>query len=98
MIHISALSGGRKINHPREVVKEGETVEVRIDQVDPDQRRISLSLAEAVRAEAEEAKTDEEVREYISQNVRRRFGRDGNPGRSSREEVAETISFPECER
>ncbi len=70
LIHISALSGGRKINHPREVVKEGETVEVRVDQVDPDQRRISLSLAAAVQAEAEEAKTDEEVREYISQNVR----------------------------
>jgi len=67
LVHISALAGGRKINHPREVVKEGETVEVRIDQVDPEQRRISLSLAEAVKAAAEEAKTDEEVREYISQ-------------------------------
>jgi small subunit ribosomal protein S1 len=80
LIHISALSGGRKINHPREVVKEGETVEVRIDQVDPEQRRISLSLAAAVRAADEEAKTDEEVREYIRQTDRQDSGGMGTLG------------------
>jgi small subunit ribosomal protein S1 len=65
LIHISALAGGRKINHPREVVKENETVEVRIDKVDSASRRISLTLAEAARAAEADGKDEEEVREYL---------------------------------
>lgn len=44
LIHISNLGGGRRINHPREVISEGAEVEVRIDSIDRENRRISLSL------------------------------------------------------
>jgi small subunit ribosomal protein S1 len=43
LIHISELSDQR-INHPKEVVKEGDVVTLRIIKVDPERRRIGLSL------------------------------------------------------
>jgi small subunit ribosomal protein S1 len=64
LIHISKLGGGKRINHPREVVKEGQTIEVRVEAVDPAQRKLSLAPAEISRAEAEEAAT---LRDYKQQ-------------------------------
>ncbi len=60
LIPISRLGGGKRINHPRDVLKDGETVEVKIESVDRDSRRISLSLAAASRAatQAEEELVD----------------------------------------
>jgi small subunit ribosomal protein S1 len=43
LIHISELSGGR-INHPQEVVHEGEKHVMRIIRIDPRRRRMGLSL------------------------------------------------------
>lgn len=43
LIHISELSETR-IEHPKEVLKEGETVALRIIRIDPEQHRIGLSL------------------------------------------------------
>lgn len=43
LIHISELSESR-IEHPREVLRDGEKVTLRIVRIDPDQRRIGLSL------------------------------------------------------
>lgn len=57
LIHISRLGGGKRINHPREVVKEGDTIEVKVDAVDRENRRLSLSLAGVARAAAEEEAT-----------------------------------------
>lgn len=57
LIHISKLGSGKRINHPREVLKEGETIEVKIESVDRVARRISLALAGPARAAAEEETT-----------------------------------------
>ncbi|NVN98282.1 MAG: 30S ribosomal protein S1 [Geobacteraceae bacterium] len=56
LLHISKIGKGKRINHPKEVLHEGEVVEVLIEAVDRENKRISLALAEAVRAanEAEE--------------------------------------------
>ncbi len=43
LIHISELSENR-INHPKEVVKEGDVVTLRVIKIEPDRRRIGLSL------------------------------------------------------
>jgi small subunit ribosomal protein S1 len=43
LIHISELSSGR-INHPKEVVNEGEKHVMRIIRIDPKRRRMGLSL------------------------------------------------------
>lgn len=43
LIHISELST-QHVEHPKEVVKEGEELTLRIIKIDPEQRRIGLSL------------------------------------------------------
>ena len=43
LIHISEISEQR-INHPKEVVKEGDHVTLRIIKIEPERRRIGLSL------------------------------------------------------
>ena len=43
LIHISELAKHR-VTHPKEVVKEGETLQLRIIRIDPSRRRIGLSL------------------------------------------------------
>lgn len=45
LIHISELSDNR-ITHPKEAVQEGETYTLRVVKVEPDKRRIGLSLKE----------------------------------------------------
>nr|WP_320116312.1 30S ribosomal protein S1 [uncultured Desulfuromonas sp.] len=42
LIHISKLGEGRRINHPREVLKEGQELAVTIEKIDEEQKRISL--------------------------------------------------------
>lgn len=43
LIHVSEISEQR-ISHPKEVVKEGESVTLRIIKIDPERRRIGLSM------------------------------------------------------
>jgi small subunit ribosomal protein S1 len=45
LVHISELSW-RRVSHPKEFVKVGEEVQVKILGVDPDRKRISLSMRE----------------------------------------------------
>lgn len=47
MIHVSDMSWTRKVSHPSEVLKKGEEVEAVVLEVDPQNRRIALSLKEA---------------------------------------------------
>ncbi|RMG02241.1 MAG: S1 RNA-binding domain-containing protein, partial [Planctomycetota bacterium] len=42
LLHVSQMGWGR-VKHPSEVVQEGQTIKVRVDKVDRDARRISLS-------------------------------------------------------
>ena len=52
LIHISALGGGRRIRHPKDVVEVGQWVEAYVTAVDPANKRISLSLQPRVPKEA----------------------------------------------
>jgi small subunit ribosomal protein S1 len=44
LIHISNLGMGRRINHPKEAVSEGDQVQVKVISVDQEARRIGLEL------------------------------------------------------
>jgi small subunit ribosomal protein S1 len=44
LVHISRLGAGRRINHPQEVVATGDRVEVCIESVDAERRRIALTM------------------------------------------------------
>jgi len=50
LIHISELSDER-VTHPREVVKEGDVLTLRIIRIDPERRRMGLSLRKVASAE-----------------------------------------------
>lgn len=47
LIHISELSD-RRVNHPKEVVSEGDEHDLRIIRIDTDKRRLGLSLKQAL--------------------------------------------------
>jgi len=51
LIHISELTP-RIINHPRDVVREGDQVKLRILRIEPERRRMGLSLKQAEEEEA----------------------------------------------
>jgi len=60
LLHISELAD-HKVEDPEEVVKVGETIEVKVLRVDPDERKIGLSRKRvewAEEAEVEEARSD----------------------------------------
>lgn len=47
LVHISELST-RMIGHPREIVREGETLKLKILKIEPERRRLGLSLKQAL--------------------------------------------------
>jgi small subunit ribosomal protein S1 len=67
LIHISRLGAGKRINHPREVLQEGDSVEVKVESFDRANRRLSLALAGAARAADEEQATMDEFRRKASE-------------------------------
>lgn len=44
LVHISKLGAGKRLNHPREVLKEGQTLEVFVESIDLERKRMSLTL------------------------------------------------------
>ncbi|HEX8616239.1 MAG TPA: 30S ribosomal protein S1 [Thermoanaerobaculia bacterium] len=46
LIHISDMSWHRRLKHPSEVLKKGDTVKARVVNVDGDNQRLSLSIRE----------------------------------------------------
>ena len=58
LVHVSELSDAR-ISHPRQLVNEGQDLLLRIIRIDPQRRRMGLSLRRALEA------TDDEVREAL---------------------------------
>jgi small subunit ribosomal protein S1 len=53
LIHISELSD-RKVSHPKEVVKDGDVLPLRVLRVDPERRRIALSFRQVEEHEYED--------------------------------------------
>jgi small subunit ribosomal protein S1 len=58
LVHVSELSDAR-ISHPRQLVNEGQDLLLRIIRIDPQRRRMGLSLRRALEA------SDDEVREAL---------------------------------
>ena len=46
LIHVSDMSWTKRIKHPSEVLKKGDTVKARITNIDPNNQRVSLSIKE----------------------------------------------------
>ncbi|MCK8601014.1 30S ribosomal protein S1 [Desulfoferrobacter suflitae] len=65
LIHISKLRGEKRINHPREVLAVGQSIEVKITAVDEENKRLSLSPAAG--EHQEKAAEADEVRKFVGQ-------------------------------
>ncbi|OIO03398.1 MAG: 30S ribosomal protein S1 [Elusimicrobia bacterium CG_4_10_14_0_2_um_filter_56_8] len=66
LIHVSRLGGERRINHPEDVLKAGQSIEVRVETVDLENKRISLIPAALSREEDESTAT---MQKYQQQEV-----------------------------
>ena len=66
LVHISKLGSGRRINHPREVLEEGQNIDVKIDAIDLAEKRISLVPADYVSPEAEADKERNEYKTFVT--------------------------------
>jgi small subunit ribosomal protein S1 len=67
LVHISKITATKRINHPREALKEGQIVEVQVEAVDRSQRRISLASADLRRSEEEEATTVKDFKQKTAE-------------------------------
>ena len=76
LIHISQLGQGKRINHPREVLSEGQAIEVRVLKIDTESRRLSLALANASPQEQEE----DDFRQYMEKQPARKSDSHGTLG------------------
>jgi small subunit ribosomal protein S1 len=47
LVHISEMSYKKRVHKPEEVVSEGQAVDVAIKEIDPDRKRIGLSIRDA---------------------------------------------------
>lgn len=53
LIHVSEL-GDERVQHPREIVQEGDTIQARIIRIDPTRKRMGLSLRLTLEGDAPE--------------------------------------------
>jgi len=72
LVHISKLGGGRRINHPREVLEEGQNIDVTIDAIDLAEKRIGLIPADYVSPEAEQEKERTEFKSFITKEKKKK--------------------------
>ena len=68
LLHISKLGAGKRINHPREVVAKGQMIEVKVDKIDKDNKRLSLSLVGSERAE-DQKEREEDYTQYLREKT-----------------------------
>jgi small subunit ribosomal protein S1 len=59
LVYVSRLALDRRVSHPRQVVTVGDEVEVTVVSVDPEKRRIALSMVESTRRARDAAELTE---------------------------------------
>ena len=65
LIHISKLNPGKRINHPKEAVTEGEIVSVVVEKVDLETQRIALAINFSAKTAADEGINDAPITTVI---------------------------------
>ncbi len=77
LLHISKLGGGQRINHPKEVLAEGAAIDIRIEGIDEEKKRISLALADS---KEEETNPSDDYRQYLKAGKKPTAGGSGTLG------------------
>jgi small subunit ribosomal protein S1 len=48
LVHISDMSWTKKVNHPGEILRKGDTIDVKVLDIDVEKRRISLGIKQLI--------------------------------------------------
>ena len=68
LLHISKLARGKKIKHAGDVIKAGEEIEVKIEKIDRENRKISLDLAGSDKDTSAASGNEDDFRGYIGKS------------------------------
>jgi small subunit ribosomal protein S1 len=90
MIHVSELSAEKRINHPQEVLKIGQTVRAQVVAIDTEKRQLRLSIKQLVPSGLDEYIAEHKEGDVVSGRVIE--ATDGNG--HARAELGEGIQVP----
>jgi len=69
MIHVSDISAEKRINHPQDVLKVGQSVKAQVLEVDSEKRRLKLGIKQLVPTSIEEYIAERQVGNVVSGRV-----------------------------
>jgi small subunit ribosomal protein S1 len=69
MIHVSDMSAEKRINHPQDMLKVGQSVKAQVLEVDPAKRRLKLGMKQLIPTSIEEYIAERQVGNVVSGRV-----------------------------
>ena len=66
MIHVSEISAEKRINHPRDVLRVGQSVKAQVLAIDPQKRQLRLSMKQLVPNSVDEYIAEHKVGDVVS--------------------------------
>jgi len=69
LVHISEITAERRLNHPSEMLREGQIVKAQILAIDPEKRQIKLSMKQLVPGDIDEYIAEHKVGDTVSGRV-----------------------------
>jgi small subunit ribosomal protein S1 len=69
MIHVSDMSAEKRINHPQDILKIGQSVKAQVLEVDSEKRRLKLGIKQMVPTSIEEYIAERQVGSVVSGRV-----------------------------
>ncbi len=69
LVHISEITAERRLNHPSEMLREGQIVKAQILAIDPEKRQIKLSIKQLIPTEIDEYIAEHKVGDTVSGRV-----------------------------
>jgi small subunit ribosomal protein S1 len=69
MIHVSDISAEKRINHPQDVLKVGQSVKAAVLELDPEQRKLKLGMKQLVPTSIDEYVAERKEGDVVSGRV-----------------------------
>jgi small subunit ribosomal protein S1 len=69
MIHVSDISAEKRINHPQDVMKVGQTIKAQVLEIDPQKRRLKLGIKQMVPTSIDEYLAEHNEGDSVSGRV-----------------------------
>jgi small subunit ribosomal protein S1 len=69
LVHVSEIVADRRINHPRDVLRDGQLVKALVLAIDPEKRQIKLSMKQLIPTSIDEYIAEHKVDDHVSGRV-----------------------------